>query len=367
MTIRRPAKGIILMLLALAALLASGCTEKPSETAVTPKTVRTMTAEMTHSPQLMAYIGVVDADTTVALGFKNGGTVSAVAVTKGDTVHRGDLLASIDPADTGLYAASAAAQQQAQSAVVQKAEAALAYSEKQWARIETLQQAGAASDSDADAARLELQVRREEVLAARKALAQTEAQAGLAQNALADTRLLSPVDGIVADTLAEVGEMTGSGTPVVVIRSPQQLVRISVSQKDLPEITKGMQAHIVVDGISCEGTVTSIAEVPNPETRTYPVEVSATEGTFPLGAVARVQLVGKEQTGVKVPIEAIQINDASFVYVVVDGKAVRREVTTLETSGTQVFVSGIDAGSQVVVEGMKRLQNGDPVQLKGGQ
>lgn len=88
-------------------------------------------------------------------------------------------------------------------------------------------------------------------------------------------------------------------------------------------------------------------------------------GSFPLGAVARVSLQGPTRSGVLIPIEALQISDRPFVYGVEEGQAVRKDVTPLETVGPQVFVSGLEAGDTVIVEGMKRVQPGDPVALKG--
>lgn len=200
----------------------------------------------------------------VALSFKSGGTLMQLAVRAGDAVRKGDLLARLDAEDTRLYAASASAQQAAQETAVQKAEAALAYARKQWTRIDALHQAQAVSDSEAEEARLELTLREQEAAAARQALAQSGAQAGLARNALTDTQLMSPVDGFVAATGFDAGELVPAGAPVVTVRTQQQLVRFGVSQKDLPRLALGMAARIDVDGTLSDGTVTSIGQLPDP-------------------------------------------------------------------------------------------------------
>lgn len=355
----------VILVLGASGLLLEGCTAPKPEAAAAPKTVGTLTAQSVTVPEAFHYIGVVDADAVVALSFKSGGTLMQLAVRAGDAVRKGDLLARLDAEDTRLYAASASAQQAAQATAVQKAEAALAYARKQWTRIDALHQAQAVSDSEAEEARLELTLREQEAAAARQALAQSGAQAGLARNALTDTQLMSPVDGFVAATGFDAGELVPAGVPVVTVRTRQQLVRFGVSQKDLPRLTLGMTARIDVDGAQAGGTVTSIGQLPDPQTRTYPVEVTVDGGSFPLGAVARVSLQGPPRTGVLIPIEALQISDSPFVYGVEEGLAVRKDVTPLETVGPQVFVSGLEAGDTVIVEGMKRVHPGDPVAVKG--
>lgn len=356
-----------LCIVILAASLMGWAGQKAQDAAPLEKIVKILTVQAETRPELLAYIGTVDSEKTVALSFRNGGTLSAVPVKKGDAVTPGMLLAQQDSADYQLASAAASAQSGAQDALVQKAEEALAFTEKQFARIDALHTAEAVSDSEYDAVRMELQHRRQEVQAARDTLAQSRAQAALSVNALEDTRLLSPVAGYVAEVPFEAGEIVGDGVPVVVLRSEQQLVRIGVSQKDLPRITLGMKAQITVDDAADEGIVTNIAQVPNPETRTYLVEIRTAKSTYPVGAVARVNLLGPDRQGTLIPIECIQVSGVSYVYVVKDGLVVKKEVTLQEPMGSQVFVTGITPGDALIVEGMKRVQPGDRVQtMKGG-
>ena len=341
--------------------------DEPAAQKSPEKIVETMILQEAARPLSLEYIGTVDSDKTVTLSFKKGGVLHSVNVKKGDAVKAGDLLAQQESTDYSLSAEAASAQSAVQESILKKTEDALAYSEKQVARIEALHQAQAVSESEAEQARLELEVRRQDVQAARQALIQTQAQIRLTQNALSDTRLISPVTGYVVEAPFDAGELVGDGVPVVIVRSEQELVRISVSQKDLPQITLGMKARVDIDGSLGDGVVTNIAQVPNAQTRSYVVEVQMASGDYPIGAIARVTLLGSEEKGVLIPVEALQSSGTSYVYIVRAGAVVKKEVSLHQTEGPWVFTTGVFAGDELIVEGMKRVQPGDRVKTsKGG-
>lgn len=340
-----------------------------NDAAVIPveKTVKTMTVEAISRPVLLEYIGTVDSEKNLALSFKNGGTLKSILVKKGDAVKTGTLLAQQDPNDYRLAVEAAGAQSGAQAALLEKAENALSYTENQFARIDALHRDQVVSDSKYDQALLELETRRQEVQAAKQTLAQTASQVNLSQNALSDTRLASPVAGYVVEVPFDAGEIVGDGIPVIILRSKQQLIRFGVSQKDLPRIVLGMKARIDVDGRMDEGLVTSIAQVPNPKTRTYLVEIMTMLNTYPVGAVSKVSLLGPEERGILIPIECVQTSSVSYVYVVKDSLVTKKEVVLQKPEGALVFATGIDPGDELIVEGMKRIQPGERVRTTKGR
>jgi len=66
-----------------------------------------------------------------------------------------------------------------------------------------------------------------------------------------------------------------------------------------------------------------------------------------------------------VPEKAIIPNeDKQFVFVIVDGKAVQKEVVTgLRRPGVVQIISGLQSGDKVVTEGALRLRNGSAVSI----
>lgn len=362
-------KNLILFLLmpALAmSLIACGGPKTAASEPLREKTVKVMSLERVSRPEEMVYIGTVDADAVYSLSFKKGGIVQGIHVKKGDSVEKGMLLAYQESKDYTLASAAAQAQVDAQKSLVASAENAMVYSQKQYSRLESLYKAQALSESDFEAARLDADVKTHQAAAAREALLQAEVQASLAKNALNDSQIICPVDGVVVDTPFDEGELVGDGIPVVVLRTGELLVRIGVSQKDLADISLGMKAAVDIDGLRIEGAVATISQTPNPQTRTFSVDIHLNGTTAQIGSVAKVTLYGPERPGVLVPIEAIQASAVSYVYLVEENKVRKHEITRLQPEGAYVFSNELSQGDLLIVEGMKRVQPGDTVLIQEG-
>jgi HlyD family secretion protein len=147
----------------------------------------------------------------------------------------------------------------------------------------------------------------EDVAQAEAQLGANEAQLAFMRRQLADTDLISPVDGIVRSRLMEPGEMASPQRPVfsLAIIDPKW-VRTYVSERDLGKARTGMRATVMVDsfpGRTFEGWigfVSPIAEftpkaVETAELRTsllYEVRVFVKDpgNDLPLGMPATVHL-----------------------------------------------------------------------------
>jgi len=100
------------------------------------------------------------------------------------------------------------------------------------------------------------------------------AKAGLAaaRQALADTVLLSPIDGTVASVDIEAGDAVTAGTAVMTIvpDAPFEIVA-EFSEADALKLVPGQPATVSFDalpGTTAEGTVTSVAALPTTATNT---------------------------------------------------------------------------------------------------
>ncbi|MGH7267173.1 MAG: HlyD family secretion protein, partial [Candidatus Rokuibacteriota bacterium] len=102
-----------------------------------------------------------------------------------------------------------------------------------------------------------------QVETARAQVQQAEAALALARARLADTRLETPIDGVVLRKNLEPGETATPGTPVLTIIDPRTLwVRGYVPEVELGRIKVGQAARVTVDafpGEPFEGRVTEIA------------------------------------------------------------------------------------------------------------
>ncbi len=113
----------------------------------------------------------------------------------------------------------------------------------------------------AEANRLEL-ARKEQELGARKAeIERSTAQAGMSQSQLNDTSVYSPIDGVVLVKSAEVGEVLGAGTTVMTIGDLEHpWLRAYINEPDLPRIKLGQAVKLTTDANKAyNGKITFIA------------------------------------------------------------------------------------------------------------
>jgi len=272
------------------------------------------------------------------LSFSSSGVVTRVAVSVGDKVRKGDVLATID--SSSLQAQLDAAQAQVTAATAQLSE-----------------------DSDASST---------QVAADRASVASARSDLAAAQDALTDATLRAPFNGTVSAVGYEVGDQAGSGanspaadgssgsTPAITVISPRSLqVDADVSAADVSKLKKGMQVEITPTGGGdvAYGTVSEvgvIATAGDSGAAQFPVTVDVTGKTAGLyaGSTADVAITVKQATDVlAVSSQALHTDGAStYVYVIDGSKRTRRVVTVGETYGmnTQVL-SGLEEGDVVEV------------------
>src|SRR5438034_242759 len=110
---------------------------------------------------------------------------------------------------------------------------------------------------------LEAGPRPDAVAAARAQVGEARAALALTQARLADTRLVSPLTGIVLRKSMEVGETATPGAPILTLIDPNDLwLRAYVSETDLGRIRLGQAAALTVDafpGRMVAGVVREIA------------------------------------------------------------------------------------------------------------
>jgi HlyD family secretion protein len=110
--------------------------------------------------------------------------------------------------------------------------------------------------------RLERGARPEEIAAARARLAATEAQIASLEQNVSDATVISPVAGIVTQTLADAGEILAPRTPIVnVVDLDHAWANIYIDEPLVPRLRLGQQATIFTDagGAGLAGTVTFIS------------------------------------------------------------------------------------------------------------
>jgi RND family efflux transporter MFP subunit len=384
--------------IALLTLVGCGCNrETPASAAQpkpasTPRPVRVVAAAQEAVPRTVVASGTLAAEDQVVLGVKVAGRLSELAVDLGTRVRKGQTLARIDPGDYRLRVEQAvAALQQARArlglrpdgsddavdpektALVRQARAVLDEAKLTRDRSDRLLEQDLIARSQFDAAISALQVAEgryqdaiEEVRNRQGVLAQRRSELELARQQLADTALVSPIDGAVSQRQASVGEYLAPGAPVAtLVRLHPLRLRLAVPEREAAGVQVGQAVQLTVEGDTAQhgGRVARLAPAIQEQNRTLTIEaeIPNEKGLLRPGSFARASIVTRTaQAVVMVPASAIvTFAGIEKVMSVKDGKSVERRVQTGRREGNRVeIVSGLTAGEMVVAE---------PGNLAGGQ
>jgi len=331
-----------LMITALALALAACGKEAPPPAKVARPVLTQLVGELAGAGSNV-YSGEIRARNESTLSFRIGGKLVERKVDAGAQVKAGQVLARLDPTDTGLQASAAQAQYQLAEADVK--------------RYRELRGKGFVSQSALDAKE-----------ASFKAAA---AQAGLTRNQTDYTTLRADHDGVVSATLAEAGQVVSAGQPVVrVAQAGGREVAIAIPEAQFVQRKLGEKAEIVLltgDGKVLGGHLRELSSSADPFSRTYPARVllDSTTAQPALGMTARVSFGGdKRNGGFLVPLSAVfQQGDQPALWIVgADNTLSLRavKVAAWRDEGA-VIASGVTAGERIVTAGVHKLTAGETI------
>ncbi|AMN42649.1 efflux RND transporter periplasmic adaptor subunit [Rhodoplanes sp. Z2-YC6860] len=314
-------------------------------------------------------VGTVVAYNNVIVRSQITGQIVNIAFTQGQTVHKGDLLAEIDPRPFKAQLDQAIANRDRDQTQVVNAQANLN-------RYVPLAEKGWATQQLVDTQRAQL--------AQLTAIVQSdEAVIEQARTNLAYTRLIAPIDGVTGIRQIDIGniihptdinglvDVTQIEPISLIFTLPQtDLTRIqpamakgaltvdAYSQDDKVELDEGKLDLVDNQIIQTTGTIRLRASFPNTKRQLWPGEL----------VNARL-LVETRHNGLSVPAEAIQQGpNGAFVWVVgTDGTAQIRPITMAQISDGQALIdTGLQPNTTVVTAGQYRLQTGAQVRVLKG-
>ncbi len=206
---------------------------------------------------------------------------------------------------------------------------------------------------------------------------QAQAQAKSAQLAvenasknLEDVAPTSPISGIVSTKGVMAGQMVGTGSVAYTISNIDEVVAtINVTENVINKLSVGDTLDVevsTVDG-SFTGTITEINPVAT-QTSTYPVKIKIDNKDHVIkpGMFCQVSIsTENSENAITLPRETVLRNmDQLYVYVIEDGVAKTREVTTGIDNGKDVeILSGLSVGDVVITEGQTYVTDNEKVNL----
>lgn len=188
----------------------------------------------------------------------------------------------------------------------------------------------------------------------------------------------SPLSGILGKTLLDKGANilpsagVASGTPLaIVVNMDEMIVRLSITEADIPYIKKGLAAQIKVDAYPNDnfaGEITKVSEVVDTQTRTLPIEITISnqEHRLKSGMFSRIKINAYTQKDVLVlPQDAfVQELGTTYVFTVEDHTAKKKKVITGIREDSRVeILEGAKERDKVIVFGQQGLKDGAQVEV----
>jgi cobalt-zinc-cadmium efflux system membrane fusion protein len=309
--------------------------------------------------------GVVDFDndqaTTVLAPFS--GPVSRLIVALGQSVKKGDALASVDSPD---FAAAISAYQKALATAQTNRKLAdldqdlLAHNGVAQREATQAETDAANAEADRDAALQQL------VSLQVPAAAIKEIQAGHKVTRV-EGMIRAPVAGTVVERLVTPGQLLEAGTtPCFTVANLSRVwVMAQIFGADLAAVSVGDAADVYsgIGSKSFSGKVDNIAAQVNPDTRAVAVRVVVENpgDLLKKQMYVHVRLQAREEShGLLIPVSAILRDDENlpFVYQLqADGSLIRRHVTLGSRTGDSYDIAeGLSAADKIVVDGALFLQ-----------
>lgn len=327
----------LMPLLSLCILVACGEKKEENKNETEKVKVTVTTAELKAVDRLSTYTANVKADVINQITSTiPGGRIEKIYVEVGNQVSRGQMLVQMDT--------STIAQQNLQLVNLQR----------DYVRMVELQKVGGIAQQQVDQIKTQIDVL-------------TAAIKNIEEN----TRLRSPINGIVTNRNYDNGDLAGG--PILTVQQLNPLkALIYVSESNFTNVQKGMPVNIQLDVYDDEnftGKVSLIYPTIDPSTHTFGVEVAINNANMRVrpGMYARVTLNFGTGNSIVVPDMAVQKQVGSndkYVFIIENGVAKYRKVELGQRlGGNYEILSGLNTGDVVVTAGQTRLIDGTEVEI----
>ena len=301
-------------------------------------------AEITDLSNSLTLVGTIMAGSDVNIVAEAGGRILQLHANPGQYKSAGSVIAELDS--------------ELRRASVMNAQAAYEKAKMDYDRMEKMFKEGVVNAMQMDQARYGFQA--------------AEAQLIMSKRQLRDTKVTTPISGIINARMVDQGATVAINAVIANIVDISTLkVKVNVSEKDAFALKNGDKVIVTTDvylGVEFSGQVASIAPKAD-EAHTYPIEIRMSNSKqYPLkaGMFGKVSFTSIEKSDALIIPRSALIGSIKNpkVFVIKDGKAELRDVQTGADAGIKLeIISGLQAGESIVTNGQNNLRPGSKVTI----
>ena len=154
---------------------------------------------------------------------------------------------------------------------------------------------------------------------------------------------------------------------------------LDIAQDDFAKLTPHQKAIVTVDAfpdLKWDGVIAEVSPEANRQKATVEVKVQILNPDAHLRPEMNTTVhfladenkeATQESLGAVVPTAALRDADGGkkFVFIALDGKAMKRDVKVLSQRNAGALVSGLNGGESVITTAPEGLKDGDKIKIKG--
>lgn len=329
------------------ALLMTACSGKVTTKTDEPVPVYAKKVDNIQHHATISVSGFIEPMSKVNLGFLVSGKISQIYVQEGDHVKANGLIARLDPTDYKY--------------TLQIAQANRDKASDEYERLKIMYRKGSLTPSDFN----KISALKDEA----------EAHYEIQKKQLKDTRLYTPISGIVGKRGVDPGEIIKKGLPLFnIVDTDSVKVNVAVPESEIENVRRGQSAVISVPAVDStfSGKVIMVGVLADPASRTYTVKIVVPNPGLILrtGMIAEAKIqTDKRKDMITVPGEAIVRDPDGLTYLYVidptNNRAYKRRVFIGDLTGRNIEITGgLKAGEEIVTGGQFHLRDGMNVKIE---
>jgi membrane fusion protein, multidrug efflux system len=300
-----------------------------------------------NSTEALKASGLVASLEEARLSFKTGGIIEKIFVNEGQSVRKGQLLATLNLTEI--------------NAQVQQANESVQKSERDLKRVTNLYRDSVAT--------------LEQVQNLTTALSVAKQSLEIASYNQGYSKIYASANGVIVKKLMNEGELAGPGTPIFFMNASganDWVMKVGIADKDWTRLHMGDRATVNLDAFpetTFTATISNLSQGADVNSGLYQAELKLnTQGKkMATGLFGNAQIMPSViQKHTSIPIDAVVEGngDEAFVYVVADGKARKMPISLVGVDNTKAFVaSGLAGITQVITDGSAYLVEGSRVRV----